>query len=61
MQNRTEEVDRFMETLDHPFKDEIQRLRVAILASDDRISEHVKWNAPSFVFETTGLWSRSTT
>jgi len=28
----------------------VERLRAAILASDDRISEHVKWNAPSFRF-----------
>ena len=51
MQTQTEEVDRFMAALDHPFKEEVQRLRLAILASNERITEHVKWNAPSFRFE----------
>jgi uncharacterized protein YndB with AHSA1/START domain len=46
--NRTQEVDRFVEELDHPLKEEIARLRTAILGSNDGISEHVKWNAPSF-------------
>jgi hypothetical protein len=34
--------------LDHPLKDGIGRLRQAILGSDDRITEHIKWKAPSF-------------
>ncbi len=48
MPNRTQEVDRFMKELEHPFKEEVERLRSAILESNDRISEHIKWNAPSF-------------
>jgi len=31
-------------------KEETERLRVAILGSNDRITEHVKWNAPSFCY-----------
>ncbi len=50
MPNRTREVDRFMDALEHPLKDEIARLRLAILDSNDEIGEHVKWNAPSFVY-----------
>lgn len=50
MSNKTEAVDRFMQALDHPFKDRIEQLRQAILASDDRITEHIKWKAPSFCF-----------
>lgn len=34
--------------LDHPRKEGMERLRTAILNSNDGISEHVKWNAPSF-------------
>jgi hypothetical protein len=41
-------VDRFMAELDHPLKAGIEQLRAAILASNDGITEHVKWNAPSF-------------
>ena len=50
MQNRSQEVDRFMESLDHPLKAEIEQLRVAILDSNDQITEHIKWKAPSFVY-----------
>jgi hypothetical protein len=48
MTNRSREVERFMEGLDHPLKDGIGRLREAILGSNDRITEHIKWKAPSF-------------
>lgn len=43
-------VDDFMKTLDHPFKTEVQVLREAILSIDPRITEQVKWNAPSFSY-----------
>jgi hypothetical protein len=46
--NRSQEVDGFMGGLDHPRKEGMERLRTAILNSNDGISEHVKWNAPSF-------------
>src|SRR5687767_11665496 len=41
-------VGSFMAELEHPLKAGIERLRAAILASDDGFTEHVKWNAPSF-------------
>jgi hypothetical protein len=41
-------VDALLAGLTHPQKDEILALRNAILASDPAITEHVKWNAPSF-------------
>ncbi len=50
MPNRSREVERFMEGLDHPLKDEVERLRSAILDSNDRITEHIKWKAPSFCY-----------
>jgi len=37
-----------MSGLDHPLKEGIERLRTAILDSNDGITEHVKWNALSF-------------
>jgi len=48
MPNRAQEVDRFMERLDHPLKEGVERLRAAILDSNDRITEHIKWKAPSY-------------
>ena len=44
----TKAVDEFMETLDHPLKATIESIRASILSADSRISEGIKWNAPSF-------------
>ncbi len=41
-------VETFMADLVHPHKDGVERLRNAILGIDGRITEEVKWNAPSF-------------
>jgi len=46
--SRAADVDRYMSELVHPLKPGVEQLRAAILASDDGITEHVKWNAPSF-------------
>ena len=51
MPNRSqEEVDRFMQSLNHPLKEGVEQLRAAILESNDQITEHIKWNAPSFCY-----------
>lgn len=44
-------VQTFMDTLEHPLKDSVQDLRALILSLDPRISEEIKWNAPSFQIE----------
>jgi hypothetical protein len=49
--NGTAEVDAYMERLDHPFKDETQAVREIIRGVDPRITEQVKWNAPSFSYK----------
>lgn len=41
-------VEAYLAALDHPQKATVERLRRAILAIDPRITEEVKWNAPSF-------------
>ena len=41
-------VQAFIAALDHPLKQEIIALRQVLLGADPRISEEVKWNAPSF-------------
>jgi hypothetical protein len=46
-----EEVDLFIEALEHPFKVEIERLRAIILQANTKLQERVKWNAPSFHYE----------
>lgn len=50
MSARNEVVDQFMRELEHPRKAEIEYLRQVLLACDSEVTEHVKWNAPSFRF-----------
>jgi len=49
-ENRNPDVDVFLAELDHPLKTTVERLRLAILGCDPDITEHIKWNAPSFRF-----------
>lgn len=51
MAARRQSVDEFLAQLQHPLKPGVEQLRSAILASDSRISEQVKWNAPSFCYD----------
>ena len=44
-------VDAYMRDLDHPFKAEIEAVRAVILGASDKISERIKWNAPSFFYK----------
>lgn len=44
------DVAEFMNKLKHPLKEAIETLREVILSSDKKITEHIKWNAPSFCF-----------
>jgi len=57
----TAEVDAFMETLDHPFKAEVQVIREIIKGVHPGITEQVKWRAPSFSYKgylvTFNLWA----
>lgn len=43
-----EQVLKFIEDLEHPLKPEIEYVRKIILEANDQLSEHIKWNAPSF-------------
>lgn len=44
----TEQVTAYMEALEHPLKAEIEALRKIIKETDTRISERIKWKAPSY-------------
>jgi hypothetical protein len=44
------DVEQYLTDLRHPLKEGVLQLRAAILASDLAITEHVKWNAPSFCY-----------
>ena len=51
MAGRAISVSAFLAELQHPFKPGVEQLRAAILASNNQITEHVKWNAPSFCYD----------
>lgn len=44
------EVDNFLKELNHPQIDEIEQIREIILKTDTEITEIIKWNAPSYVY-----------
>ncbi|MCB2412764.1 DUF1801 domain-containing protein [Demequina sp. TTPB684] len=48
MQNCSAEVDAFMETLEHPMAELVQQIRLGFLSAVPELTEHIKWNAPSF-------------
>ena len=48
--DNTEEVNDFMEKLDHPFKAEVQMVREIIKNVNKDITEEIKWRAPSFSY-----------
>ena len=44
-------VEEYMFNLVHPFKQEIEVLRTIIKNSNAKISERIKWNAPSYYYK----------
>ena len=44
-------VDAYMRDVDHPFKAEMAAVRSIILGASSKISERIKWNAPSFYYK----------
>lgn len=45
-----EQVQQYMDALQHPMKAEIETLGSIIQGSDPRISVRIKWNAPSYYY-----------
>ena len=59
----TEQVNQFLEKLDHPFKAEVQMIREIIKNVDNEITEQIKWKASSFSYKgeylvTFNLWEK---
>lgn len=44
-------VKEYMDRLVHPLKKEIEAVRKIIKSADSRISERIKWNAPSYYYK----------
>lgn len=49
--NRDPVVDAWFENYDNPQKDLVQAVRELILKTDPRITEVIKWQAPTFVYK----------
>jgi hypothetical protein len=43
-----EEVTAFLDGLNHPFRNEIEQLRLTILDAGSGLSEDIKWNGPNY-------------
>ena len=48
--NLNPEVEKLLEEKAHPMDAEIRLVREIILASDDRVTEAVKWSSPTFIY-----------
>ena len=48
--NRNPDVDAWFERYDNPQKDLVQAVRAVILDADQRVTESIKWQAPTFVY-----------
>lgn len=46
-----QQVVEYMNNLQHPLKQEIEEVRKIVLNAEPRLTEHMKWNAPSFCFQ----------
>lgn len=44
------EVTKFLDELNHPFRDEIGKLRHIIINATDGLSENIKWNGPNYCY-----------
>lgn len=50
MDNRSPEVEAWFETYDNPQRELVRAVRSLILDVDSRMSEAIKWKAPTFVY-----------
>jgi hypothetical protein len=50
MANTNIEVTQFLNSLNHPFRKEIELLRFIILGANDKLTENIKWNGPNYCF-----------
>jgi uncharacterized protein YdeI (YjbR/CyaY-like superfamily) len=52
--NDEQEVDAFMQLLEHPLKNEVEAVR-QIIKANTRLNERIKWAAPSYYIDNTDL------
>ena len=44
------DVTTFLDSQPHPFRAEIEQLRICILQANDELTESIKWNRPNYSF-----------
>ena len=49
--NLTDKVTAFLDKLDNPLKDEMKAVREIILKASPKMTEDIKWGAPSFAYK----------
>ena len=49
--NLNNEVSEFLDGLNHPFRAEIEQLRLTILSANSVLKENIKWNGPNYYFD----------
>jgi hypothetical protein len=49
--NRNPDVDAWFDRYDNPQKALVQAVREVILDTDDRVTEAIKWQAPTFMYD----------
>ena len=45
---KSTEVTKFLDGLEHPFREEIEQLRNFILSANPGLTENIKWNGPNY-------------
>ncbi len=48
--NKNKEVTQFLDDQNHPFRSEIEVLRLLILNANIELTENIKWNGPNYSF-----------
>lgn len=51
IKNLNIEVTALLEALNHPFRNEIEHLRICILEANKHLEENIKWNGPNYCFD----------
>jgi len=50
MERQNIDVTRFLDEQNHPYRNEIEQLRLIILGANNKLTENIKWNGPNYSF-----------
>ena len=46
-----QEVTKFLDDMNHPFRTEIELLRNIVLDANEQLTENIKWNGPNYCID----------